>query len=199
MPATSNPTTNRQTAFWLLALAVATLAVTGYTGYALYPRFDLPAVSGASLLLLATAAGIAAFFSPCSFSLLLTLLAGNVDRDGDRQPPSTTQALVPATALALGATLFLLVTGAIISLGGDALFAGVTFTSLAGRTIRTVTGLLLILLGLIQLGTIPVPLSFDLIADAVRPLIRRQAKLRRQNATLGYGLYGFVYILAGFG
>ncbi|MGI8644374.1 MAG: cytochrome c biogenesis protein CcdA, partial [Thermomicrobiales bacterium] len=166
---------------------------------ALYPRFDLPAVSGASLLLLATAAGIAAFFSPCSFSLLVTLLAGNVKAEPGRPSRSIIQALRPAAALALGATLFLVATGAIIALGGDALFASVTFTSLTGRTIRTVTGLLLIVLGLIQLGTLPVPLSFDHIADTVRPLMRRQAKLRRQHSTLGFGLYGFVYILAGFG
>lgn len=190
---------HRHTGYWLLALAVTALAVAGYTGYALYPRFDLPAVSGASLLILAAAAGIAAFFSPCSFSLLVTLLAGNVDAEPDRPSRSTIQVLRPAAALALGATLFLLATGAVIALGGDALFAGVTFTSLAGRTIRTVTGVLLILLGLTQLGTLQVPVSFDLVADAARPLVRRRAKLRRQHPTVGFGLYGFVYILAGFG
>jgi cytochrome c biogenesis protein CcdA len=183
--------------FWLLAVAVVALAVAGYTGYALYPRFDLPAVSGASLLILATAAGIASFFSPCSFSLLVTLLARDAVPPGGRQAHPVTRALRPASALALGATLFLLITGAIIALGGDALFAGVTFTSVAGRTIRTVVGLLLILLGLIQLGAIP--LSFHGISDAATPLMRRQAKLRRQKPTLGFGLYGFAYLLAGFG
>lgn len=197
MPPIPNTTTNRQTAFWLLTIAVVALAVAGYTGYALYPRFDLPAVSGASLLVLAAAAGIASFFSPCSFTLLLTLLAGNIDAAGERQTRNTKQALRPAAALAIGATLFLLLTGALIALGGDALFAGVTFTSVAGRTIRTVVGLLLILLGLIQLGAIP--LSFHGISDAATPLMRRQAKLRRQKPTLGFGLYGFAYLLAGFG
>ena len=199
MPATPKTTQQRPTAPWLLALAVLALAVAGYAGYALYPRFDLPAVSGAGLLLLAAAAGIAAFFSPCSFSLLLTLLAGDIDPHGNRHPGFSSHAWRNATALALGATLFLLATGAVIAFGGAALFAGVTFTSLAGRTIRTLTGFFLILLGLIQLGRLPVPLPFDLVSDAARPLLRRQAKLRRQHSTLGFGLYGFGYILAGFG
>lgn len=198
MPTTRETTERNQgLGFWLLAVAVVALAVAGYTGYALYPRFDLPAVSGASLLILAAAAGIASFFSPCSFSLLVTLLARDASPPGGRQARSAARALRSASALAIGATVFLLAAGAIIALGGDALFAGVTFTSVAGRTIRTVVGLLLILLGLIQLGTIP--LSFHGISDAATPLMRRQAKLRRQNPTLGFGLYGFGYLLAGFG
>lgn len=196
---TSRETHGHQTGlgYWLLALAVVALAVAGYTGYALYPRFDLPAVSGASLLVLAAAAGIASFFSPCSFSLLVTLLARDTGQRGERQAGSATRTLRSASALAIGATVFLFATGAIVALGGDALFAGVTFTSVAGRTIRTVIGVLLIVLGLIQLGAIP--LSFHGISDAANPLMRRQAKLRRQNPTLGFGLYGFVYLLAGFG
>ncbi|MDT8305317.1 MAG: hypothetical protein RRC07_05225, partial [Anaerolineae bacterium] len=58
-----------------LVIAVLLLALAGYAGYVLYPRFALPAASGAGLLLLAAAAGLASFFSPCSFPLLATLLA----------------------------------------------------------------------------------------------------------------------------
>ncbi len=59
----------------LLVVGVAVLAIAGYTGYELYPRFDLPAAEGAGLLVLATGAGIASFFAPCSFPLLVTLLS----------------------------------------------------------------------------------------------------------------------------
>jgi cytochrome c biogenesis protein CcdA len=48
------------------------VALTGYAGYELYPRFDLPALEGASLLVLAAGAGVASFFAPCSFPLLVT-------------------------------------------------------------------------------------------------------------------------------
>lgn len=37
-----------------LALGVVSIAVAGYAGYSLYPRFDLPAVEGLTLLDLAS-------------------------------------------------------------------------------------------------------------------------------------------------
>ncbi len=196
---TTRQTSQRSLALWygLLALAVVVLAVAGYAGYVLYPRFDLPAVSGAGLLMLAAAAGIASFFSPCSFPLLVTLLGHEAGPRGGQRGPSARRALRFAVALALGAIVFLLLTGVIIAVGGDALFAGVTFTSVAGRTIRTVVGLLLMLLGLIQLGVIPV--SFHAVEGVSTPLLRRQARLRREKPTLGFGLFGFAYLLAGFG
>lgn len=180
----------------LFILAVVVLSAAGYAGYALYPRFNLPASSGMGLLVLAAAAGIASFFSPCSFSLLATLLARE---SGSRpgQHASASRALRYAGALALGAALFLLLAGVVIALGGSALFAGVTFTSTAGRTVRSVVGLVLIVLGVIQLGI--VPLSFHGASAVATPLLRRQARLRREHPTLAFGLYGFSYLLAGFG
>ena len=59
--------------------AVVLLALIGYVSYALYPRFALPPAAGAGLLLLASAAGLASLFSPCSFPLLVTLLAREMD------------------------------------------------------------------------------------------------------------------------
>ena len=65
----------------LLVLAVAALASLAYAGYVLYPRFDLPPLQGAGLLLLAAGAGVASFFSPCAFPLLVTLLARETGAD----------------------------------------------------------------------------------------------------------------------
>lgn len=176
----------------MLAAGVFLLALAGYTGYVLYPRFGLPAVSGLGLLVLAAGAGIASFFSPCSFPLLATLLAreAGVER-------KTTRALRFAAALSIGAATFLLLAGAAVGLGAGALFAGVTFTSVAGKTIRTLVGSALIALGLVQLGVIR--LSFHWIDPLIRPLMRAQAAERRERPTLGYGLLGFGYVLAGFG
>jgi hypothetical protein len=64
-------------AYWLLPLAALLITLAGYTGYLLYPRFDLSAGTGLGLLALAAAAGIASFFSPCSFPLLVTLLTAS--------------------------------------------------------------------------------------------------------------------------
>ncbi len=187
---------NRTLGYALFVLAVVVIATAGYAGYVLYPRFDLPAASGISLLVLAAAAGIASFFSPCSFSLLATLLT----RESGTRPgqhASTQLALRYASALAVGAALFMVLAGVVIALGGSALFAGITFTSTAGITIRTVIGLLLIALGVIQLGLVPV--SFHGADRFTTPLLRRQARLRREHPLLAFGLFGFTYVLAGFG
>ncbi len=180
----------------LLAAIVGVLALAGYTGYVLYPRFDLPAATGIGLLVLAAGAGIASFFSPCSFPLLVTLLARESGAPTGGSGPRLPRALSFATGLALGASAFLLVTGVAIALGASALFEGVTFTSTAGRVIRLVVGALLILLGLIQVGLLPVSFSAHAVTN---PLMRRQARLRRERPALGFGLFGFGYILAGFG
>jgi len=102
-------------------------ALIGYAGYALYPRFSLPAMEGLSLLLLAVAGGVASFFSPCSFSLIVALL-GREARGRDADLP-VARGLIFAAALAVGASAFLLLSGAVLALGGSALFAGVTFPS----------------------------------------------------------------------
>ncbi len=181
----------------LLAVAVAVIAVAGFVGYVLYPRFDLPAVEGAGLLALAAAAGLASFFSPCSFPLMVGLLGRQAVAQGtdssDRQRP-----VVFGGALALGAAAFMLLAGAVIAAGGRALFADLTFTSAAGITTRAVVGTLLIVLGLVQSGVI---LGRINVADRVlnAPIARAQARLRRRHPVAGYGLFGFGYVLAGFG
>lgn len=199
--------------FLLLVLAVAAVALAGYVGYVVYPRFDLPAVEGVAVLGLAAAAGVASFFSPCSFPLLLGLLgrqAGRRARGGpgaqahggpDAQPRGGPDArprpAVFGGALALGAGAFLLLAGVLIAAGGGVVFEQVTFASPAGIAIRGVVGVLLVILGLVQVGVVPSP--FHRVEQAARPVLRRQARLRRRHPVLGYGLFGFGYVLAGFG
>lgn len=179
----------------LLVVAVVVVALAGYIGYVLYPRFDLPAVQGAGLLALAAAAGFASFFSPCSFPLLLGLLGRQAVAQTKRGEAARPAAF--GGALAAGAGIFLLLAGIVIALGGRALFAGVTFTSPAGITIRGVVGGLLVVLGLIQTGVLPI--SFHAVSDLARPLARWQARLRRERPVAGFGVFGFAYVLAGFG
>lgn len=187
--------------YWLFVLLVVGLALAGYAGYVVYPRFDLPATTGIGLLILSMGAGIASFFSPCSFPLLVTLLTRQTGidvRPGGSQPGSRGRVLVSASALALGASVFLLLAGFFVALGGAALFEGVTFTSAAGRVIRAVVGALLILLGLFQLGVLPAS-GFHAVSRLSGALSRAQARQRRKRAVFGFAVFGFGYLLAGFG
>lgn len=179
--------------FAVLAVAVAFAAFAGYLGYVAYPRFELPSTAGAGLLVLAAAAGIASFFSPCSFPLLLTLLVRRVQV----RPGRVAAALSFAAPFSLGSTVFLLLVGAFLALGGGPIAASVTFTSPAGITIRIVVGVLLVTLGLVQAEVIPI--SFHAVDRLTRPLSEAQARLRRDRPVVGALVFGFGYVLIGFG
>lgn len=181
-----------------LAVATVTAALIGYVGYVFYPRLDLPAGTGAGLFALSVGAGIASFFSPCSFPLLVSILARSPAAAGGRAERERIAAATRfAAALALGASAFLVLLGAGIAAGGAALFSDVTFTSTAGRAIRISVGTFLIVLGLIQLNRLPI--SFRRFEPAMHGFLRRQAQLRRRRPLGGFALFGFGYLLAGFG
>ena len=72
-----------------------------------------------------------------------------------------------------------------------------TFTSTSGRIIRASLGSLLVLLGILQWkGVSP---GSGAVFALFRPLAEAQARLRRERPTLAFGLFGFGYILGGFG
>lgn len=179
---------------WMLPALVAALALAGSAGYRWYPRLALPPAEGAALLALSVAAGIASFFSPCAFPLLLALLAheGSGSRQGRRR-----RILGYAAALAAGAGVLLALTAVTIAAGGAALLGGVTFMSTTGRALRLIAGTVLIALGLAQIGYIPNPTR--VVARAAMPLRRAHARVRRAAPAAGYGIFGFAYLLAGFG
>ncbi len=151
-------------------------------------------MAGGALLLLAAAAGIASFFSPCSFPLLLSILARAPGVASDRRVAAS---LSYAAALAVGAAVFLILAGLVIALLGTALFAGVTFTSTTGRLIRAAVGVVLIFFGLVQLNRMP--FEFRALEPAVHGAMRRQAAFRHEHPLPGFFLFGFGYVLAGFG
>lgn len=181
------------------ATAAVALGLAGYLGYVIYPRFDVPAGAGAGLLVLAAAAGVASFFSPCSFPLLVSMLArplaASDGSDPKRRPFG--RALVYALALSLGAATFLALLGGILALGAGSVVENVTFASTAGRVLRVVVGAALIVFGLVQTGRVPVDLRH--FEPALHRLLGRQARLRRRRPFSGFVLFGFVYLLAGFG
>ena len=185
----------------MLALAVIGLALVGYIGFVVYPSLDLSAGVGAGLLVLAAAAGVASFFSPCSFPLLVGMLgrpvAERAELEDRRQP--TRDSLVFATALSLGVVAFLALLGTVIALGGDALVKNVTFTSTAGRILRITVGAFMIFVALIQLDRLHI--SLRRFEPAMKGFLRRQrtGRAREQRPFLRFTLFGFAYLAAGFG
>lgn len=194
----TDPTPTHQAArYWAWALATMVLGLAGYSGYVLYPRFDLPAGAGAGLLVLATAAGVASFFSPCSFPLLVTMLARPLAATRAEAGRPIRRAVGYASALSIGAAAFLTLTGGALAVGASSLVEDVTFTSTTGRMLRVVVGGALVLFGLVQLNRIHVNLRrFE---PALHGVLRHQAALRRRRPLAGFVLFGFVYLLAGFG
>lgn len=185
---------------WRYALLVAgtvMAGLAGYVGYVLYPRFGLPSAAGASVLVLASAAGFAAFFSPCSFPLLATLLAREAAGDPGARSRRPGRALLFATSLSVGAVTFVLAVGALFAVGGRGLAGAVTFTSASGRIIRAVIGVLLVVLGLVQSGKLRADLRrFE---PAIHGHLKRQARFRRRHPVAGTAVFGFGYLAAGFG
>ena len=186
---------SRQVPYGVVVVATLVVALLGYAGYVLYPRFDLPAGTGASLLLLSAAAGIASFFSPCGFPLLVTVLARDAARDGERLP--LRRALGFGVWLSLGGATFVLLVGVLIAIGAGTFFKTVTFTSTEGIVLRSIVGSLLVYLGLVQMNLLSSP--FGAIEHAIMPAVKEQARLRRERPPLGFALLGFGYLLAGFG
>jgi cytochrome c biogenesis protein CcdA len=177
-------------------VGIIAVGLAGFVGYVVYLRLDLPPATGVGLVGLAVAAGIASFFSPCSFPLLVTLLVRDSQPD-DPPPIRLARSLGRAGWIGAGAATFVVGLGLVIAAGGAGLAQSVTFDSPAGRTLRGVVGGGLIVFGLIQIGTLSVNLRrFE---PAVHGLLRRQASLRRTRPAAGYMLFGFAYLAAGFG
>lgn len=193
----------RAVRYALLAVGIVALAVAGYGGYVLDPRFDSPPGAGAGLLVLAVATGVVSFFSPCSFPLLVNLLGRSEDAgNASESTGGIRQALRVGAALALGAGLSLVLLGAGIAAGSARLFENVTFASMEARATRVLIGLVLVVLGLVQVDAVrarALHSPFHKVAGASNRLFGAQARLERHRPTAGHALFGFIYLLAGFG
>ncbi len=186
----------------LLAVAIIGLALVGYIGFVVYPSLDLSAGVGVGLLVLAAAAGVASFFSPCSFPLLVGMLgrpfADRADGEDQRQP--TRDSLTFATALSLGVIAFLALLGTVIAFGGDALIKDVTFTSTAGRILRISVGVFMVFVALIQLNRLNISLRrFEPVMKSFLRRQRQAGRVRKQRPFLRFTMFGFGYLAAGVG
>lgn len=183
-------TARRRTLFRFVAVVIG-LVVAGVGGYGGFVAFVGSGGSTATgVMVLAAGTGFAAFFSPCSFPLLLTVLAR-------RSAESPTAAMVSSVRVALGAGLLLLLIAGVIALSGSALARIVEFDSVSGRVFRLSIGMVLIVFGLRQARLWVFRMGWlDRVAAASARWFdpSRMAGASRRDV-----LYGFGYLLAGFG
>lgn len=172
----------------LVALGVLVVGVVGYLGFVAFVQSDLAAGSG--VLVLGAVTGFVAFFSPCSFPLLLTFLARRAEE-------SKVSAFVSALRVGLGAALMLALLGVVIATGGAALGGIVQFDQPLGRVFRLAIGGLLIVMGLKQTRLINLPMTW--MSSVAHRAGERFDPSKTSSKSGSDVLYGFGYLLAGFG
>jgi cytochrome c biogenesis protein CcdA len=174
--------------FAATAVGAFVVGLAGYSGFVAFVGSEQNVAAG--VMVLAAGTGFAAFFSPCSFPLLVTFLTR-------RSADSSCAALLSALRVAAGAALLLAVVAATIALGGTALGDVIKFDSAAGRLFRFSVGLVLVLFGLRQARLAVLRMRWlDRIAGASARLFdpgQVSSPARRDV------VYGFGYLLAGFG
>ena len=170
------------------ASGLVVVGVAGYLGFVAFVGSDRNVSAG--VLALAAGTGFAAFFSPCSFPLLLTFLT----RRNSNAPGA---ALMSALRVASGAALLLAAVAVAIALGGSALAGVVEFDSSTGRLFRASVGLILVVFGLRQARLWGVRMRWlDRVAGASARVLD---PARVTNPARSDVVYGFGYLLAGFG
>ncbi|MFQ5555169.1 MAG: hypothetical protein ACE5GC_07365 [Acidimicrobiia bacterium] len=174
--------------FAAVAFGVLVVGLAGYTGFVQFAGSDRSV--GAGIMVLGAATGFAAFFSPCSFPLLLTFLAR-------RAADSPRNAVASAFTMGAGVTVLLGLLGSIITVSGGALGSVVAFDSGSGRAFRVAVGLLLVGFGLRQTRWVVLRMAW---LDRVAATAGRVFDPSRSSSRAGGDvLYGFGYLLAGFG
>ncbi len=181
----------------LLAIFVVVIAA-GYAGFRAFASADL---AGFNLYLLAVAAGVASFFSPCAFPLLPSYLsfyylAGQEDT---AVSPGIGRGLKLGLSSALGVMSFVLVLGVVIAILGAGAGKNLSISgpepSQFVRGFRGVVGLILLTLGIMQLtGRNLKPRFVDAFAYRTRP--QREGQ---RSAAANLYLYGLGYNAAGMG
>lgn len=180
----------------LLTITTVTLvAVAGYAGFRFAARLDLGTEAGAGLVALAVVTGFAVFFSPCSFPLLVAMLAGPNRAVNAAQ--RRRESLTAAVAMGAGASLFLLAVGVVVGVAGEAIVHSVGFSTPRGRILRGAVAVVIIAAGLTQLGVLRLP--FWRVTRLAQPIERRRVDLSGRHQHAAQVLLGFGFVVAGFG
>jgi cytochrome c biogenesis protein CcdA len=174
--------------FAATALGVVIVGIAGYLGFLAFAGAD--GNVGTGVVVLGATTGFAAFFSPCSFPLMLTFLAR-------RSAESKKVAFLSALRVGAGAAVMLAVLAAIVAGGGTALASVVTFDTVAGRIFRFTIGATLVVVGLRQARLLNFRMPWtDRIAGTAGTMFDPSKISGTGRSDF---VYGFGYLLAGFG
>ena len=171
--------------YLVVALGLVTVGLFGYLGFRVVATGGVSAGSVG----LGAATGFAAFFSPCSFPLLLTFLT---KRSGE----SPRESLASAARVALGVAVLLTLIAVGVIFVGASLAKVVAFDRAVGRIFRGLVGVVLVVLGLHQAHVMQVRFT---VFDGVASITASGLQSRSRRRWVGDVTYGFGYLLAGFG
>jgi len=139
--------------YGLALTGIAVFTLLGYLVFLMFLKQVMPALTADSLYLLAGVAGVATFFSPCSFPLLPGYLSFyyNAGESGENNRP-----LRRGSLAALGVVSFTLLLGLVIALLGQGIAPSFSISgpnpSLFTQVFRIGLGVALLSLGSIQLS-----------------------------------------------
>jgi cytochrome c biogenesis protein CcdA len=174
--------------FTLVTFGVLLVGIAGYLGFVAFVQTDAPGSS--SVLVLGALTGFAAFFSPCSFPLLLLFLSRRAEE-------STRSAMTSSLRVGMGAALMLALMGLVLIVVGASVGGVLQFDQPSGRTFRLILGAVLIIFGLKQSRLVRIPMGWmDSVASRAG---QRFDPSKTSSRARGDVLYGFGYLLAGFG
>lgn len=176
----------------IIILLIALITMLGYLGFRFYHILSISSFSEYGLYFLALVAGIAAFFSPCSFTLLPAYISasyGNI-QEGDKK-------IGYIFSAAAGVLSFSIILGIVVTAIGKA--TSIATFGLAATSpdvylviFRVFVGAILIFFGFMQISNATMHNRFT---DG----IAQRFNLKQKEKFWKFYMYGFGYTLAGIG
>ncbi len=176
----------------IIILLIALITMLGYLGFRFYHILSISSFSEYGLYFLALVAGVAAFFSPCSFTLLPAYISasyGNI-QEGDKK-------IGYIFSAAAGVLSFSIILGIVVTAIGKA--TSVATFGLAATSpdvylviFRVFVGAILIFFGFMQISNATMHNRFT---DG----IAQRFNLKQKEKFWKFYMYGFGYTLAGIG
>ena len=176
----------------IIILLIALITMLGYLGFRFYHILSISSFSEYGLYFLALVAGVAAFFSPCSFTLLPAYISasyGNI-QEGDKK-------IGYIFSAAAGVLSFSIILGIVVTAIGKA--TSIATFGLAATSpdvylviFRVFVGAILIFFGFMQISNATMHNRFT---DG----IAQRFNLKQKEKFWKFYMYGFGYTLAGIG